>query len=57
MDIVIAGGGDIGVKIAQKLIYEGHNVTIIEKDETLIRLLKRTLDAMIVQGDTSYNFV
>ncbi len=53
MDIVIAGGGDIGVKIAQKLIYEGHNVTIIEKDETLIRLLKRTLDAMIVQGDTT----
>jgi trk system potassium uptake protein TrkA len=53
MNIVIAGGGDVGVKIAQKLIYEGYNITLIEKDEKLIRMLKNKLDAMIIHGDAT----
>ncbi len=53
MNIVIAGGGDIGVKIAQKLIYEGYEVTVIEKDIRLIRILKNKLDAMIIHGDAT----
>ena len=53
MNIVIAGGGDVGVKIAKKLIYEDHNVTIIEKDHHIARLLQSKLDAMVVQGDVT----
>lgn len=53
MNIVIAGGGDVGIKIAQKLIYEGYNVTLIERDETLINMLKNKLDAMIIKGDAT----
>lgn len=53
MNIIIAGGGDIGVKIAQKLIYEGYDITLIEKDGSLIRPLKNKLDAMIIQGDAT----
>ena len=53
MEIIIAGGGDIGVGIAQKLIYEGHNVTIIEKNDERTRFLKGTLDAMIINGDAT----
>lgn len=48
MKIVIAGGGDVGVKIAEKLIYENHDVTILEKDPQLIRTLQSKLDAMII---------
>ena len=53
MKIVIAGGGDVGVKIAKKLIYENHNVTIIERDPQLIRGLQNKLDAMIIKGETT----
>lgn len=53
MNIVIAGGGDVGVKIAEKLIYENHNVTVIERDYHLTRLLQSKLDAMVIQGDAT----
>ncbi|WP_319371697.1 Trk system potassium transporter TrkA [uncultured Ilyobacter sp.] len=53
MNILIAGGGDVGVRIAQKLIYEGYNITLIEKNEKLIRMLKNKLDAMIIHGDAT----
>jgi trk system potassium uptake protein TrkA len=53
MSIIIAGGGDIGIKIAQKLIYERYDVTVIEKDSSLIMPLKNRLDAMIIQGDAT----
>jgi len=53
MNIVIAGGGDVGVKIAKKLIYENHNVTIIERDSRLIKGLQSRLDAMIIKGDAT----
>jgi len=53
MKIVIAGGGDVGVKIAEKLIYENHDVTILEKDPQLIRILQSKLDAMIISGDAT----
>ena len=42
MKIVIAGGGDVGVKIAEKLIYENHDVTILEKDPQQGLQLKTT---------------
>ncbi|GLI55082.1 Trk system potassium transport protein TrkA [Propionigenium maris DSM 9537] len=53
MNIVIAGGGDVGIKIAQKLIYEGYNVTLIEREGNLINMLKNKLDAMIIKGDAT----
>ena len=53
MKIVIAGGGDVGVKIAEKLIYENHNVTILEKDPQLIKILQSKLDAMVILGDAT----
>lgn len=53
MNIVIAGGGDVGIKIAQKLIYEGYNVTLIEREGSLINMLKNKLDAMIIRGDAT----
>ena len=53
MNIVIAGGGDVGIKIAQKLIYEGYDVTLIERDGSLISMLKNKLDAMIIKGNAT----
>lgn len=51
MNIVIAGGGDVGVSIAQKLIFENHNVTIIEQDERTVKNLRNKLDALIIPGN------
>ena len=51
MNIVIIGGGDIGITIAKKLISEKHNVTIIENDEKQIKFLQSNLDALIIHGN------
>lgn len=50
MKIIIAGGGDIGRSIAERLIQEGHDITIIEKETHLINRLQQELDALIIEG-------
>ncbi len=51
MKVVIAGGGEIGVAIADKLIAESHNVTLIEQSSARVKVLRNELDALIIQGD------
>ena len=50
MNIVIAGGGNVGRTIAKKLISEDHDVTIIEDDGQQIRSLNHELDALVIEG-------
>ena len=50
MNIVMVGGGNVGVIIARKLISENHNVTIIEENEQVVQNLQNSLDAMIITG-------
>lgn len=51
-NVVIAGGGDVGFSLARALSEEGHNVTVIEKDEEKTRKLEG-LDVMVVQGNAA----
>ena len=50
MNILIVGGGEVGYIIAERLISEEHNVTIIEKDETRVAQLNNELDAFVLHG-------
>ncbi|MBN2547165.1 MAG: Trk system potassium transporter TrkA [Spirochaetes bacterium] len=50
MYIVINGGNETGMLLAQKLINENHNVTIIEEEDRTIKILQAELDAKIIKG-------
>lgn len=53
MRILIAGGGDVGLLIAQRLIREGNEITIVETDQRRCDHLEGSLDAKIVRGSAS----
>jgi trk/ktr system potassium uptake protein len=50
MRILIAGGGQVAGLIARRLIREGNEVTLVERDEQRCIQLEETLDAKVVRG-------
>ena len=50
MQIVIIGGGKLGISLAQHLVDEGHNVTMIDRSETVVQKSMDTMDAMFIHG-------
>ena len=50
MKILIVGCGKLGMLLAEKLIEEKHNVTIIDRDEAVLDKCLETLDALTVKG-------
>ena len=53
MRVLIAGGGDVGSLIAQRLIREGNEVAIVEQDQDRCAHLEDTLDAKIIEGSAT----
>jgi K+ transport systems, NAD-binding component len=53
MRILIAGGGDVGFLIAQRLIREGNEITIVEIDPRRCEYLEGVLDARIICGNAA----
>lgn len=51
MRIIIIGDGKVGHTIAQHLITEEHEVTIVDRSEAALLRSQDTLDAMMVQGN------
>ena len=50
MQIIVIGGGKLGYSLAQHLVDEGHNVTMIERSEVVLQKNMDTLDAMFIKG-------
>ena len=50
MKIVIAGAGEVGFHIAQKLSEENQDVFLIEKDPEKIKRIVENLDVQAVLG-------
>ena len=46
MNIVIAGGGKIGTTAIENLLAEGHDITVIEKDEKALENITNIFDVM-----------
>jgi trk system potassium uptake protein TrkA len=53
MRICFAGGGRCAEYVARRLIREGHDVVLMERDEARCRALEEDLDAKIVMGDVA----
>jgi trk system potassium uptake protein len=49
--VVIAGGGKVGRFIAVELLGDGHDVTIIEREEGRCEQLLRDHDLLVIHGD------
>lgn len=56
MKIIIAGDGELGYHVAKFLIKEHHNITVIDKDEFLLKAFENNNEVLTIQGiSTSAN--
>lgn len=51
MKIVIVGCGNVGTALAEQLSREGHNITVVDEKEELVRNITNTYDIMGVVGN------
>ncbi|MBR5361243.1 MAG: NAD-binding protein, partial [Lachnospiraceae bacterium] len=51
MSIIIVGCGKVGSALVERLSGEGHNITIIDKDEAKIQAVTNMYDVMGVNGN------
>lgn len=51
MDIMIAGGGKVGLTLARLLVEEGHNITLIDQNHTVLEEAMEQFDAISVCGN------
>ncbi len=51
MDIIVAGGGKVGLTLARQLAAEGHDITLIDKDPLVLEEATNLFDAMAVCGN------
>ena len=51
MYVIIMGGGRVGLALANLLIDEGYDITLIESDESLCSEVAAELDALVICGN------
>ena len=50
MRILIIGGGKMGTSLAQSLVNEGHDVTVIDRSDAVLQKSMDSIDAMFIKG-------
>ena len=53
MDIVIAGDGEVGLHLAEALVRDNHNITIVDPNEELLKMVESHSDLMTITGDST----
>ena len=51
MRVLIAGAGRVGSHLAKRLVSEGHEVVVVDKDEERCARLSAEVDALVIRGD------
>ncbi len=51
MNIIIAGGGKVGLSLVRLLCAEGHNLTLIDRDKSILEWATVQYDVMAVEGN------
>lgn len=51
MDIIIAGGGKVGLTLARQLAAEGHDLTIIDQNNSVLETAVERYDAIAISGN------
>ena len=50
MKIIITGAGKVGETLAEHLAAEGHEITVVDSDPEVLRVVGERLDLMTVEG-------
>jgi trk system potassium uptake protein len=53
MYVVVAGGGKVGYYLARRLVNEGHEVLIIERDRRKCEAIAEDLGSVVIRGDAA----
>lgn len=51
MQVFIVGAGEVGYNTAQMLSREGHDVIVVDQNESLVNRVSEQLDALVMQGN------
>ena len=51
MYIIVIGGGRVGYYLIKALIEEGHEVLVIEKNESLYEIINDEMGSICIRGD------
>ena len=51
MYAVIVGGGKVGYYLAKSLVFEGHEVLVLEKDVDRAKIINEELGAVTIRGN------
>ena len=51
MNIIIAGGGKVGITLARQLSAEGYDITLIDSDRQVLNSSMESLDVIAVHGN------
>lgn len=51
MNIIVAGGGKVGVTLVRQLSAEGHDLTLIDRNKSVLEAVVGQYDVMAVQGN------
>lgn len=51
MNIVIVGAGKLGCKVAEALVVGDYSITIVDKNDKMLRKLSRQFDLMTINDD------
>lgn len=51
MYVIIMGGGRVGLSLADLLIEDGYDITLIENEESLCTNASSELDALVICGN------
>lgn len=53
MNIIIAGDGEVGFHLAKMLSNNDHNITIVDPDQELIKMVESQSEAFAITGDST----
>ena len=53
MNIIIAGDGEVGFYLAKMLSSNDHNITIVDPDQELIKMVESQSEALAITGDST----
>lgn len=53
MNIIVAGAGQVGKRVAEELANRNHDITVIDTDEEVCEKLSVSMNARVINGDAS----